>query len=168
MKRSAAPIIGIAVAVVLLFGAVRYLLSVDREAIPLIQILLFIPVVILVTASFDFQNSNMPGCMTALSLLYAPLVAIVMLLLDLVAGDPLLDAALGWAGAFRLPAMLLGVASLTTFLLLASRLVRGKSPWHARAPVKIVRTAVLIGLFAGLFGMAWVGVGAGARWAGLA
>ncbi|UKK83322.1 hypothetical protein L7H23_12185 [Sphingopyxis sp. BSN-002] len=152
---------------VLILGGVDFLLSTDRDPIPWTQILLFVPLVVLVTASFDLQNSSMPGCITVLSLLFAPLVSIIMLLLDFAANDNGLDSALGWAGAFRFPVMMFFLAGLATFFLLGSRLIRGKSPWHARAPVKIVRTAVLLGLFAGLFGLAWVGVGMGARWAGL-
>ena len=160
-------ILRLAIAAVTVFGGIQFLLSLERDLVPVARFILFALLVVIVTAGFDRQNSNMRGCMTVLALLYAPLAAGAMLLLDHVAVHQWLDPAVGWAGAFRLPAMLACVAGLATLVISGRKQIRRNKRWRAWAAIEIVLTALTTALFAGLLGLAWIGIGAGLRWAGL-
>lgn len=157
------------VAAVTIFGGARFLLSLQRDLVPVVQTILFALLVVVVTASFD-RNGQMRGCMTILSFLFAPVAALVMLLLESAATHAALDPVLDWAGAFRLPAMLAGIVGPIALVLLGrGRIRRAKSWRRVRGWMlfEVVILAAMMALFIALLGLAWVAMGAGLRWAGL-
>ena len=155
------------IAAVTLFGGLQFLFSLQRDLVPLAQFILFALLVVIVTASFDRQGGNMKGCMTVLALLYGPLAAVAMLLLDHLAAYQFLDPILGWAGAFRLPVMLAGVVGVAALFVAGRRRMRRVKRWRAWQLIEIASISLLTALFAGLFGLAWIGIGTGLRGAGL-
>lgn len=169
MKRPATTVIALGVAAVTIVGGVQFLLSLQRDLVPVAQVVLFALLVVIVTASFD-RGGQMRGCMTILSFLFAPVAALVMLLLDSAAAHHALDPALGWAGTFRLPAMLAGVVGPVALVLLGSARIRRAKTWRrvrGWMVVEVVMSAMMLALLVALFGLAWVGLGAGLRWTGL-
>ena len=169
MKQS--PAIGwliiLAAAIAAVYAGVQDIAAGKLDIVPIGQAALFALLVIALTARSDRGNGNMQGCMTFLSLLYAPVCAFALLLLDFVATRSWLDPVLGWAGAFRLPVMLAGLVGPVMLVFTARVRMRRAKRWRGWMVVEIMLSAVMAGLVAGLCGLIWVGIGAGLRWAGL-
>lgn len=135
-----------------------------------LQIGLFAALIVLLVARND-KNGSMKGCMTFLSFLFAPILAILMALTEQLAIWSVLDPAIGWAGAFRLPAMMAMAASAVAMLVAIVRRLKGREKLLVLTLVGDALLgmfiAAIIGGLASLAGFVWLGIGYGLRWAGL-
>lgn len=134
------------------------------------QIAIFAALIVALTAR-NSKGSTMPGCMTFLSLLFAPLLAVLMALTEVLAMWSALDPFIGWAGFFRLPALLAMTGSALALIVAVGRRLRSKQ--RLRFPDVIgdfllgLFIAAIVGVVSSIAGFIWLGIGYGLGWAGL-
>lgn len=152
------------------FVGLQLLLARYDAGLEFLQIGLFAVLIVLLVAKND-TRSEMKGCATILSLGFAPLLSIVMALIEQLAMWPALDPVIGWAGYFRLPALLAMAASTVAVVVATVRRLKSKK----KLLVLTIIGDILLGLFiaaivggvASVAGFVWLGIGYGLDWAGL-
>ncbi len=152
------------------FIGLQLLLAEYRATFEFLQIALFAILIIGLTARND-KNGSMKGCMTVLSFLFAPLLALLMALTEQLAIWSALDPAIGWAGSFRLPAMLAMAASAVAIMVAVVRRLKSRE----KLLVLTIIGDALLGLFiaaivggvASVAGFVWLAIGWGLNQVGL-
>lgn len=146
------------------------LLAEYRASFAFLQIGLFAALIVVLVATND-KNGSMKGCITVLSFLFAPFFALLMALIEQLAIWSALDPAIGWAGNFRLPAMLAMAASAVAMVVAIVRRLKSRE----KLLVLTIIGDALLGLFiaaiiggvASVAGFVWLGIGWGLNQAGL-
>ncbi len=150
------------------FIGLHLLLAENRATLAFLQIAIFAALIIALTAMGDLRKpNNMRGCMTILSMLYGPVLALLVALIEQQAQWSALDPVLGWSGAYRLPVLLFGIA---VFLAIAGRFkakVRRNKKVRLHQVVEGLVSSALIGALASVIGFVWMGIGWGLNQAGL-
>jgi hypothetical protein len=152
------------------FVGLNLLLAEYKAALGFWQVAIFAALIVVLTARND-KNSSMRGCMTILSLLFAPFLALLMALIELLAMWSALDPIVGWAGFIRLPALLAMTGSALALIVAVGRRLRSKQ--RLRFPDVIgdfllgLIIASIVGVVSSIAGFIWLGIGYGLSWAGL-
>ena len=152
------------------FIGLHLLLAENRATLSFLQIGLFAALIVLLVARND-KHSSIKGCMTILSFLFAPFLGILMALTEQLAIWSALDPAIGWAGNFRLPAMLAMAASAVAMVVAVVRRLKSRE----KLLVLTIIGDALLGLFIAAIvggvasgaGFIWLTIGWGLNQAGL-
>lgn len=150
------------------FIALQLLLTENRATLAFLQIAVLAALVIALTAMVDLRKpNNMKGCMTILSILYGPVLALLVALIEQLAQWSALDPVIGWSGAYRLPVLLFAMGMLLALAggIKAKVRRRKKLRWHQ--VVEALVSSALIGALASVIGFVWMGIGWGLKQAGL-
>lgn len=150
------------------FIGLQLLLAEYRATFEFLQIAILAALLIALTAMSDLRKpNNMQGCMTILSMLYGPLLALLVALIELLARWPALDPVIGWSGAYRLPVLLFGIGMLLAIAGGIKAKLRRNKKLRLRHVLEALVSSALIGALASLIGFVWIGIGWGLNQAGL-
>lgn len=124
-----------------------------------LQILGFTVIGIAWVAYFDHRKGNdMRGCTTILAFVFVPIFAFVLTGLDWLARRPELESAIGWAGSFRVPALMFSVTFTFFLITIGAQVVKRTRRKRFIHFFNVTLSALGLGIFAGLIGLLWIGL----------